>query len=100
MKQTELSTRDRLSSVTGAKASLYVNREIPSALIPFRGDFPLLNETESRRFRKTICSTMWIEELSPKFLYAAVNGGRMSDLEAKFSEYLRECGLKIGRAHV
>lgn len=93
MKQTELSTRDRLSSVTGAKASLYVNREIPSALIPFRGDFPLLNETESRRFRKTICSTMWIEELSPKFLYAAVNGGRMSDLEAKFSEYLRECGL-------
>lgn len=77
-----------MCSVVGGMASRFVDRAVPSQLIPFRGEFPLLDEIEARRFREAIRSTMWIEELSPKFLYAAVEGSRMYTLEAKFLKYL------------
>ena len=60
-----------MCSVAGGMASQLVDREIPSQLIPFCGEFPLLDMIEARRFREAICSTMWIEDLPPKFLYAA-----------------------------
>lgn len=40
MEKSELSTRDRMCSVAGGMASPLVGREIPSRLIPFRGEFP------------------------------------------------------------
>ena len=60
MEKSELSTRDRMCSVAGGMASQLVDREIPSRLIPFRGEFPLLDMIEARRFREAIRSTMWI----------------------------------------
>ena len=87
-KAEELTTRERMCSVVGGMASRFVDRAVPSRLIPFRGEFPLLDEIEARRFREAIRSTMWIEELPPKFLYAAVEGSRMYTLEAKFLKYL------------
>lgn len=66
MEKSELSTRDRMCSVAGGMAGLLVDREIPSRLIPFRGEFPLLNMIEAIRFREAIRSTMWIEDLPPE----------------------------------
>lgn len=96
MEKSELSTRDRMCSVAGGMAGLLVDREIPSRLIPFRGEFPLLNMIEAIRFREAIRSTMWIEDLPPKFLYAAAEGSRMARLEREFRHYLSRNGLKNG----
>lgn len=75
---------------------LLVDREIPSRLIPFRGEFPLLDMIEAIRFREAIRSTMWIEDLPPKFLYAAAEGSRIARLEREFRHYLSRNGLKSG----
>lgn len=96
MEKSELSTRDRMCSVAGGMAGLLVDREIPSRLIPFRGEFPLLDMIEARRFREAIRSTMWIEDLPPKFLYAAAEGSRIARLEREFRHYLSRNGLKSG----
>ena len=96
MEKSELSTRDRMCSVAGGMAGLLVDREIPSRLIPFRGEFPLLNMIEAIRFREAIRSTMWIEDLPPKFLYAAAEGSRIARLEREFQHYLSRNGLKSG----
>ena len=96
MEKSGLSTRDRMCSVAGGMAGLLVDREIPSRLIPFRGEFPLLNMIEAIRFREAIRSTMWIEDLPPKFLYAAAEGSRMARLERGFLHYLSRNGLKSG----
>lgn len=96
MEKSELSTRDRMCSVAGGMAGLLVDREIPSRLIPFRGEFPLLDMIEAIRFREAIRSTMWIEDLPPKFLYAAAEGSRMARLEREFRHYLSRNGLKNG----
>ena len=96
MEKSELSTRDRMCSVAGGMAGLLVDREIPSRLIPFRGEFPLLDMIEAIRFREAIRSTMWIEDLPPKFLYAAAEGSRMARLERGFLHYLSRNGLKSG----
>ena len=85
-----------MCSVAGGMASQLVDREIPSQLIPFCGEFPLLDMIEARRFREAICSTMWIEDLPPKFLYAAAEGSRMARLERGFLHYLSRNGLKSG----
>lgn len=96
MEKSELSTRDRMCSVAGGMAGLLVDREIPSRLIPFRGEFPLLDMIEAIRFREAIRSTMWIEDLPPKFLYAAAEGSRIARLEREFRHYLSRNGLKSG----
>ena len=96
MEKSELSTRDRMCSVAGGMAGLLVDREIPSRLIPFRGEFPLLDMIEAIRFREAIRSTMWIEDLPPKFLYAAAEGSRIARLEREFRHYLSRNGLKNG----
>ena len=85
-----------MCSVAGGLAGLLVDREIPSRMIPFRGEFPLLNMIEARRFREAIRSTMWIEDLPPKFLYAAAEGSRIARLEREFRHYLSRNGLKSG----
>ena len=85
-----------MCSVAGGMAGLLVDREIPSRLIPFRGEFPLLNMIEAIRFREAIRSTMWIEDLLPKFLYAAAEGSRIARLEREFRHYLSRNGLKSG----
>lgn len=85
-----------MCSVAGGMAGLLVDREIPSRLIPFCGEFPLLNMIEAIRFREAIRSTMWIEDLPPKFLYAAAEGSRMARLEREFRHYLSRNGLKSG----
>lgn len=85
-----------MCSVAGGMAGLLVDREIPSRLIPFRGEFPLLDMIEAIRFREAIRSTMWIEDLPPKFLYAAAEGSRIARLEREFRHYLSRNGLKSG----
>lgn len=85
-----------MCSVAGGMAGLLVDREIPSRLIPFRGEFPLLDMIEAIRFREAIRSTMWIEDLPPKFLYAAAEGSRIARLEREFQHYLSRNGLKSG----
>lgn len=77
-----------MCSVAGGMARWFIDREVPSRLIPFRGEFPLLDTIETKRFREAIRSTMWIEELPPKLRYAAAEGSRMARLEEDFRHYL------------
>lgn len=77
-----------MCSVAGGMARWFIDREVPSRLIPFRGEFPLLDTIETKRFREAIRSTMWIEELPPKLRYAAAEGNRIARLEEDFRYYL------------
>ncbi len=82
-------SREHLCSVAGARASRLADQEIPSLLIPFRGEFPLLDPTEMAEFRRAIREKQWIEELPPKFRYAADEGSRMVCLIERFAAFLR-----------
>lgn len=61
-----------MCSVAGGMARWFIDREVPSRLIPFRGEFPLLDTIETKRFREAIRSTMWIEELAAELLTCIV----------------------------
>lgn len=82
--------RLRTTSVVGGMASPYINRKHPSALIPFKGDLPMLNDIDTLTFRDAIRETLSLEELSPEFQRVATEGYRIAVMEEGFTTYLRE----------
>ena len=82
--------RLRTTSVVGGMASPYINRKQPSALIPFKGDLPMLNDIDTITFREAICETLSLDELSSEFQRVATEGYRIAVMEEGFTAYLRE----------
>ena len=80
--------RNLTTSVVGGAASRYIDRKRPSELIPFRGEFPMLNDIDAREFRKAIQETLPLDELSPLFQKVATEGQRIALMEQGFKEYL------------
>lgn len=80
--------RNLTTSVVGGAASRYIDRKRPSELIPFRGEFPMLNDIDAREFRKAIQETLTLDELSPLFQKVATEGQRIALMEQGFKEYL------------
>lgn len=80
--------RNFTTSVVGGAASRYIDRKRPSELIPFRGEFPMLNELDARKFRKAIQNTLTLDELSPMFQKVATEGQRIAIMESGFRDYL------------
>lgn len=80
--------RNLTTSVVGGAASRYIDRKRPSELIPFRGEFPMLNDIDAREFRKVIQETLTLDELSPLFQKVVTEGQRIALMEQGFKEYL------------
>ena len=88
--------RLRTTSVVGGMASPYINRKHPSALIPFKGDLPMLNDIDTLTFRDAIRETLSLDELSPEFQRVATEGYRIAMMEDGFTRYLRKQGITPG----
>lgn len=80
--------RERKLSVIGGRASKVVALKKPSQLIPFRGDFPLLEQYEVKPYLEAIQSSENIEDLSERFQKVTELGNRIVLLEDGFVRYL------------
>lgn len=80
--------RERMVSVMGGRASKVVTLKKPSALIPFKGKFPLLEPYQEQAYYKAIQGTNNLEDLSKEFQDITEKGNRIVILENGFKEYL------------
>ena len=70
-----------LLSIQGGRASGYLFEKKPSELIPFKGEFPILEDYQKTSFYKEIQSHMYLDEC-PEWVQNA------------FPTYLQEEGLE------
>lgn len=85
--------RDRLVSVVGGRASLYVCKKKPSEFIPFKGNFPLIRPYQMEDYMNEVSSKMWIEDMSPEFQKATMDGNRIALFEEGFKNYLNSYNI-------
>lgn len=79
-----------LTSVAGQLAKPYLFEEIPSRLIPFRGDFPLVAYVEREDYNVEVDSKPYVKDLSDRFRNLISKGLRMYSYETGFLEYLKK----------
>lgn len=84
--------REQLVSVVAIRAQAYIDKKIPSRLIPFKGNFPILEEHRMPSFVKAVKSNQWLSELTPEFQEAVRKGNSIAIFEKGFKEYLFNSG--------
>ena len=82
-------------SKVGGEASLYIDLEKPSELIPFKGDFPIVPEYKREEFFETIRNKAYLEDCDEWIQTAVVRGKRIHDIENNFKEYLADNNIPI-----
>ena len=87
--------RERLVSIVGARASRYVDLKTPSKIIPFKGNFPLLEPYQVASYYEAIQNTMNLEDLSEELQRVTEKGNRIALMEEGFKEYLESNRLSI-----
>ncbi|MEG1860855.1 MAG: hypothetical protein RR206_04105 [Bacteroidaceae bacterium] len=85
--------RERLVSVVAGRALYYIDLEVPSKIIPFRGDFPLIKEYQIDDYIKEIESTQFLEDLREEFASKTVKAYRIALLEDGFKRYLKSYNI-------
>lgn len=85
--------RERLVSVMGGRASKVVSLKKPSRLIPFRGNFPLIQPYQEQEYLEAIQSTENLEDLSEEFQEVTEKGNRIVLLEEGFQRYLSDLNI-------
>lgn len=80
--------RERLVSVLAGRAMPYLRLKIPSGIIPFKGDFPLLGATEFERYAEAVETTFKLEELDERNQKITLAGNKIALMEKSFKEYL------------
>lgn len=85
--------RENLVSVVGGRAVDFVDSKTPSKLIPFQGEFPILENYKLPGFMEAIRNTEFINELSEEHQEAVRKGDSMATLEKNFEKYLRDKGI-------
>ena len=66
-----------------------VMEEEPGRLIPFKGDFPLVEPWQEELFRKGTDGKMYLEECEPWIQDILIKAQRIHDIEDGFCEYLK-----------
>lgn len=87
--------RERLVSVVGGRAVKYVGLKKPSQIIPFRGNFPLLEPYQIDLYNEAIQNTEKLEDLSDEFQKATEKGNRIALLEEGFQRYLESYNISV-----
>ena len=81
-----------LSRAAG-EASPYIRKQKPSELIPFKGDFPLLDDSKNEEWWKWMNSTDTLQDC-PEWMQKVIFAGqRIARIEQSFVEYLKEVGI-------
>ena len=70
-----------------------IKEKTPSRLLPFKGDFPLVQPWQEELFRKGCSGKMYLEECEPWIQQALIKAQRIRDIEDGFREYLNNNGL-------
>lgn len=89
--------RERKLSVLAGRASKVIGLKRPSELIPFRGNFPLLEPHQINSYYEAVRSTDDIEDLSEEFQKATESGNRIVLLEDGFKQYLSRYGITVDK---
>jgi len=87
--------REMLVSVVGGRAIRYVTLKKPSHLIPFKGDFPLVEPYQEEDYLKAIQDTHLLTDLSDEFQLITMKGSRIALLEQGFIKYLNDSGISV-----
>ena len=87
--------RERLVSVVGGRAVKYVGLKKPSQIIPFKGNFPLLEPYQIDLYNEAIQNTEKLEDLSDEFQKATEKGNRIALLEEGFQRYLESYNISV-----
>ena len=81
-----------LSRAAG-EASPYIRREKPSELIPFKGNFPLLDESLNDEWWRWMNSTDTLQDCPEWMQQVIFSGQRIARRESSFEKYLRDAGV-------
>lgn len=81
-----------LVSIEVSKAWKYITEFTPSAIIPFKGNFPLLPPYKIDDFSKGI-EHIYLDECEDWIQDLVVKGVRMQSIEEGFREYLDSNGI-------
>lgn len=83
-----------LLSIQGGRASRYLFEEKPSELIPFKGEFPILEDYQKTSFYKEIQSHMYLDECPEWVQNAVLKGDSIWAMDNGFRIYLQEEGVE------
>ena len=72
---------------------LYINQKRPSQLLPFKGNFPILNPAQMDLFRIACENKTYMDEIPDWAQQAIIKAQRIADSENGFKEYLLSNGI-------
>lgn len=81
-----------LSRAAG-EASPYIRSEKPSELIPFKGEFPLLDSSRNEEWWKWMNSADAVQDCPDWMQEVIFKGQRIARMEKAFKEYLQNAGI-------
>lgn len=82
-----------LLSIQGGRVTRYLFTKKPSSLIPFKGNFPILEDYQESAFYKEIQDHAYLEECSEWVQDAVLKGDQMYLIETRFTDYLKKANL-------
>lgn len=72
---------------------LYIDQKRPSKLLPFRGNFPILNPAQMDLFRAACENKTYMDEIPDWAQQAIIKAQRIADIENGFKKYLLKNGI-------
>lgn len=83
----------KLLSHQAGKATQYIFSKKPSVYVPFKGEFPVVEEWRERDFYDQATSHAYLDECPEWMQKAVIRGEQMYDIDTGFREYLKEEGV-------
>lgn len=82
-----------LLSIQGGRVTRYLFTKKPSDLIPFKGNFPILEDYQTSAFYEEIQKHMYLDECPEWVQKAVLKGDQIYLIETGFSNYLKKSYL-------
>lgn len=86
---------ENIMSIAAAQVQPYITEKIPSKLIPFKGNFPLLPVYKEKEYYEITDKTPHVSE-SPQWVQdILLRGQTIFDMEKRFENYLRDNNISL-----
>ena len=82
-----------LLSIQGGRVTRYLFTKKPSELIPFKGNFPILEDYQQSAFYEEIQKHMYLDECPEWVQQAVLKGEQIYLIDTRFSDYLEKANL-------
>lgn len=79
-------------SKVAANAKPYLFNKKPSSIVPFNGDFPLVEDYKQGKWEEEFENTFWLEDCSEWFQETVAQYQRMEAIHNGFYDYLETIG--------